>query len=54
MKTSIKTHEPLTSFREYPLDEMQARAAAFHADMIRRRSVRSFSEKPVPREIIEH
>jgi nitroreductase len=44
---------PLTSYREYPLEEMGARAATFCADMQRRRSVRHFSSRPVPREIIE-
>lgn len=45
---------PHTAYREYPVEEMQRRAAEFHADMCRRRSVREFSERPVPREILEH
>ncbi len=53
MKTSPETHVPLTTFHEFPLDEMQARAVAFHEDLLRRRSVRAFSARPVPREIIE-
>lgn len=40
-------------FREYAADEMRARARAFHAEMERRRSVRDFSDRPVPRELIE-
>lgn len=44
---------PLTTHREYPLDEMKRRAAFFRAEMQRRRTVRFFSERPVPREIIE-
>ena len=44
---------PLTSYREYPPEEMIRRAAAFHAEMQRRRSVRTFSPRPVPREVIE-
>jgi len=44
---------PLPSYREYPLEEMQQRAAGFHAEVDRRRSVREFSDRPVPREIIE-
>ncbi len=44
----------LENYREYPLEEMKQRAAAFYADMRRRRSVRHFSSRPVPREIIEH
>ena len=43
---------PLTMYREYPLEEMQARARAFYADLRRRRTVRDFSDRPVPREII--
>ncbi|OGO39782.1 MAG: nitroreductase [Chloroflexi bacterium RBG_16_56_8] len=45
---------PLTSYREYPLEEMQQRAAAFCADLQRRRTVRQFSDRAVPREIIEN
>jgi len=44
---------PYTGYREYPVEEMQLRAAEFCADIRRRRSVRQFSERPVPREIIE-
>jgi nitroreductase len=44
---------PLTTYREYPVNEMQQRAADFYADMQRRRSVRNFSNRPVPRDIIE-
>lgn len=40
-------------FREHPPEEMRRRAAAFYAEMRRRRSVRHFSERPVPREVIE-
>lgn len=44
--------QPL-NFTEYPLAEMQQRATAFREEMQRRRTVRHFSDKPVPREIIE-
>ncbi len=44
---------PLTSYREYPPEQMKERAAAFRADMQRRRSVRDFSSRPVAREVIE-
>ncbi len=44
---------PYTEHREYPIEEMTRRAAAFHADMRRRRTVREFSDRPVPREVIE-
>ena len=48
-------HIPLTPFyHEYPVAEMQARAADFLAEMQRRRTVRHFSSRPVPRDIIEN
>ncbi len=45
---------PLASFREYPVPEMERRAAEFCAEARRRRTVRHFSDRPVPRAIIEH
>jgi nitroreductase len=45
--------QSLSSYIEYPLDEMKQRATSFRKDMQRRRTVRHFSDKPVPREIIE-
>ncbi|MFN2316577.1 MAG: nitroreductase family protein [Gemmatimonadales bacterium] len=44
---------PLTSWREFPEPEMIARAVAFREELERRRTVRMFSERPVPREVIE-
>jgi nitroreductase len=44
---------PLSSYREYPVAEMRERARAFREEMERRRTVRHFSDRPVPREIIE-
>ncbi|MGH9897419.1 MAG: nitroreductase family protein [Pyrinomonadaceae bacterium] len=44
---------PLTSYREYLPEEMKQRAASFRADLQRRRTVRYFSSRPVPREVIE-
>ncbi|HEY53535.1 MAG TPA: nitroreductase family protein [Caldilineae bacterium] len=41
------------SFREYPPAGMQQRADEFYVEMKRRRTVRDFSERPVPRHIIE-
>ena len=38
----------------YPKGEMLNRSREFYQFMDRRRSVRAFSDKPVPREIIEH
>jgi nitroreductase len=48
------TFIPLSNYRQYPHEEMIQRSAAFCADMQRRRSVRSFSDRPVPREVIEN
>jgi iodotyrosine deiodinase len=45
---------PHTAYRELPLDEMRGRAAALLEEMRRRRTVREFSDRPVPREIVEH
>lgn len=44
---------PLPDYHEYPLEEMQQRAADFYAEIQRRRTVREFADRPVPREIIE-
>jgi nitroreductase len=44
---------PLPNYEEYPLDEMRERLAQFYADVDRRRTVREFSDRPVPRDIIE-
>lgn len=44
---------PLSRYREYPLDEMRQRINDFFADIDRRRSVRDFSDRPVPIDIIE-
>lgn len=41
------------NFRELPEAEMRAKAAAFYEMISRRRTVRDFSPRPVPREIIE-
>jgi iodotyrosine deiodinase len=45
--------EPLTSYREYPAVEMEVRSRAFAADLARRRTVRQFSDRSVPRAVIE-
>ncbi len=45
---------PLSTYREYPPDEMTKRAADFYGDMKRRRTIRDFSSRPVSKEIIEN
>ena len=44
---------PLATYHEYPVDEMRRRAADFYAEIKRRRTVREYASRPVPREIIE-
>ena len=44
---------PLEQYREYPVDEMRARLREFYEDVARRRTVRDFSDRPVPRDLIE-
>lgn len=43
-----------TDYYEYPQEEMKKRSAEFYVEMKRRRTVRQFSNRPVPREIIEN
>lgn len=44
---------PLPGYREYPVEEMKRRAREFHESIRRRRSVRQFSDRDVPREVID-
>jgi len=44
---------PLEQYKEFPVEEMRERLQAFYEDIGRRRTVREFSERPVPRDIIE-
>ena len=44
---------PHADYHQYPVEEMQHRAAEFYAKMRQRRTVRDFSDRPVPRAIIE-
>jgi iodotyrosine deiodinase len=43
---------PFDQYREYAPDEMQERAAAFYQDIKRRRTVREFSDRPIPESVI--
>ena len=45
---------PLSHYTEYPPDEMKRRSASFLDDIRRRRSIRDFSDKPVPAEVINN
>jgi nitroreductase len=44
---------PLTTYEEYPIAEMRQRLHDFYASVNARRTVREFSDRPVPRDIIE-
>lgn len=44
---------PLSTYQEFPVDEMKRRARSFRDEMLRRRTVRQFSTRAVPREIID-
>lgn len=44
---------PLKSYTEFPIEQMRKRVADFYEDVSRRRTVRQFSDRPVPRDIIE-
>ncbi len=44
---------PLKGYQEYPVEEMRERARSFNELMQRRRTMRQFSARPVPRDIIE-
>ena len=52
MSPSLYTSLP--DYREYPVEEMRARARDYNFEMNRRRTVRRFSDRPVPRDIIEN
>lgn len=51
--SSPYTFVPLSTFTELPPAEMKARALEFYEEIKRRRTVRDFSPRPVPREVIE-
>lgn len=45
---------PLEGYQEFDANTMIRRAASFYDDVKRRRTVREFSPRPVPRAVIEH
>lgn len=50
---TVARMEKLASYRAYPEPEMRERARRFYEDMRRRRTVREFSDRPAPREVLE-
>jgi nitroreductase len=45
---------PLPDYEEHDPDRMRRRSSEFHAELRKRRSVRQFSDREVPREVIEN
>lgn len=53
MSDTGPTYVPLEGYREIAPEDMRRRAAEFRREMERRRTVREFSERSVPRGVIE-
>ncbi|MCJ9430564.1 nitroreductase family protein [Kordiimonas marina] len=51
---TIAQFKPLDGFVHRSADEMIERSAAFFEDMKKRRTIRDFSDAPVPRDVIEN
>jgi nitroreductase len=47
------TFVPLSGYQEHPETEMRRRARAFYESAARRRTVREFSDRPVPRDVLD-
>lgn len=45
---------PYTEYREYPPEEMKERAKNYYRKLKRRRTIRDFSDREVPREVIDN
>jgi len=50
----VDNFEPLSTYKEFSPEQMLARASEFAAELLRRRTTRHFSDRHVPRSIIEH
>ncbi|MDR8393151.1 nitroreductase family protein [Aliifodinibius sp. S!AR15-10] len=48
-----KNFVPYKNYKEYPEEEMRQRVRDFYGDLKRRRTVREFADRAVPREVIE-
>lgn len=53
MSESEYEFQPLSSWIERQSDEMRARARSFYEEIRRRRSVREYSDRPIPADVIE-
>ena len=49
----VARFRPLVEYREQPVDEMVRRSTEIADELRRRRTVRDFADRPVPREVIE-
>ena len=45
---------PYSGYKSYPIEEMQKRSKEFFTEIQRRRTIRDFSNKTVPKDIIEN
>ncbi|HMN25217.1 MAG TPA: nitroreductase family protein, partial [Ignavibacteriaceae bacterium] len=45
---------PLPDYKEYPQEEMLNRSGLLLEDLLRRRTVREFSDRKIPKEIIDN
>lgn len=45
---------PLPDYRKYPPEEMKKRATEFYEDIKRRRTIRDFSDRPIPVQVIKN
>ena len=45
--------KPLSGYREYPAKEMRDRAESFRRELSRRRTVREFTDRPIPEGVLE-
>lgn len=54
MNSDVFPQVPLPAYHEYPVEDMLSRSSAFLRQMSGRRSVRSFSDREVDREVIEN
>ncbi|NOJ24021.1 nitroreductase family protein [Vibrio coralliilyticus] len=52
--STTESHSPLNDFIEFPAEEMSARAEQNYQQLKRRHSIRSFSDRPVAKDIIEN
>ncbi len=50
----IDTNQPLSDYIEFSIEEMITRSAAVYTSLKRRHSIRQFSDRDVPKTVIEN